>query len=154
MHSSYKDIRSPLTHSLTHRWSTPSQSISLAWTWWSTCSISPQDVSWGSPKQVGYAYTSTIYIHTYTYIYTHPHICIHTRSHSYTHIHKHTHTHTHTLTHADIPLNGWAFESRVYAENPFQNFLPSIGWLERYVEPTGSVCVCVCVLVCVLLRVW
>ena len=38
----------------------------------------------------------------------------------------------------DIPLNGWAFESRVYAENPFQKFLPSIGWLERYIEPYGE----------------
>lgn len=35
-----------------------------------------------------------------------------------------------------VPLNGWAFESRVYAEDPFKNFgLPSIGRLHRYIEP-------------------
>lgn len=37
-----------------------------------------------------------------------------------------------------VPLNGWAFESRVYAEDPFKNFgLPSIGRLHRYIEPTS-----------------
>jgi len=33
---------------------------------------------------------------------------------------------------ADIKLNGWAVESRVYAEDPFRNFLPSIGRLVKY----------------------
>ena len=27
----------------------------------------------------------------------------------------------------DIKLNGWAFESRIYAEDPYKGFLPSIG---------------------------
>jgi len=35
----------------------------------------------------------------------------------------------------DIGINGWAFESRVYAEDPFKGFLPSIGTLDKYVEP-------------------
>jgi propionyl-CoA carboxylase alpha chain len=34
-----------------------------------------------------------------------------------------------------IPSNGWAIESRVYAEDPFRNFLPSIGPLVTYKEP-------------------
>eukprot|EP00490_Sorites_sp_Unknown_P026993 CAMPEP_0114697316 /NCGR_PEP_ID=MMETSP0191-20121206/73657_1 /TAXON_ID=126664 /ORGANISM="Sorites sp." /LENGTH=330 /DNA_ID=CAMNT_0001996279 /DNA_START=346 /DNA_END=1339 /DNA_ORIENTATION=- len=36
---------------------------------------------------------------------------------------------------SDIPINGWALEARVYAENPFKNFLPSIGTLTNYQEP-------------------
>uniref|UniRef100_A0A3P9LUI6 Propionyl-CoA carboxylase alpha chain, mitochondrial n=1 Tax=Oryzias latipes TaxID=8090 RepID=A0A3P9LUI6_ORYLA len=36
----------------------------------------------------------------------------------------------------DIPINGWAIESRVYAEDPFKSFgLPSIGRLSQYQEP-------------------
>ncbi|XP_067116146.1 propionyl-CoA carboxylase alpha chain, mitochondrial [Osmerus mordax] len=36
----------------------------------------------------------------------------------------------------DIPINGWAIESRVYAEDPYKSFgLPSIGRLSRYQEP-------------------
>ncbi|XP_072180375.1 propionyl-CoA carboxylase alpha chain, mitochondrial-like [Diadema setosum] len=36
----------------------------------------------------------------------------------------------------DIPINGWAVESRVYAEDPYKSFgLPSIGRLHRYSEP-------------------
>ncbi len=35
----------------------------------------------------------------------------------------------------DIKLNGWAIEARVYAEDPFRNFLPSIGRLVRYAPP-------------------
>eukprot|EP00602_Paraphysomonas_sp_CaronLab_P000439 CAMPEP_0185018568 /NCGR_PEP_ID=MMETSP1103-20130426/1243_1 /TAXON_ID=36769 /ORGANISM="Paraphysomonas bandaiensis, Strain Caron Lab Isolate" /LENGTH=720 /DNA_ID=CAMNT_0027548413 /DNA_START=90 /DNA_END=2252 /DNA_ORIENTATION=- len=34
-----------------------------------------------------------------------------------------------------VPFNGWAIESRVYAEDPLRNFLPSIGPLNTYVEP-------------------
>ena len=30
---------------------------------------------------------------------------------------------------SDVKLNGWAVESRVYAEDPYRNFLPSIGRL-------------------------
>ncbi|KAL7636441.1 UNVERIFIED_CONTAM: hypothetical protein RMT77_013216 [Armadillidium vulgare] len=37
---------------------------------------------------------------------------------------------------SDIPIRGWAIESRVYAEDPYKNFgLPSIGRLSKYVEP-------------------
>ncbi|ESR26551.1 acetyl-CoA carboxylase biotin carboxylase subunit [Lutibaculum baratangense] len=35
----------------------------------------------------------------------------------------------------DIRLDGWAVESRVYAEDPERNFLPSIGRLTRYRPP-------------------
>ncbi len=34
-----------------------------------------------------------------------------------------------------VPFRGHAFEARVYAEDPFRNFLPSTGRLSRYVEP-------------------
>lgn len=41
------------------------------------------------------------------------------------------------ITQADIPINGWAVECRVYAEDPYKNFgLPSIGRLYKYIEPT------------------
>jgi propionyl-CoA carboxylase alpha chain len=36
---------------------------------------------------------------------------------------------------ADLKIKGWAVESRVYAEDPFRNFLPSIGRLVRYRPP-------------------
>ena len=36
---------------------------------------------------------------------------------------------------ADVGINGWAIESRVYAEDPFRNFLPSIGRLVYYRPP-------------------
>jgi propionyl-CoA carboxylase alpha chain len=39
---------------------------------------------------------------------------------------------------ADIKINGWAIESRVYAEDPFRNFLPSTGRLIRYNPPEES----------------
>src|SRR3954464_9260133 len=39
------------------------------------------------------------------------------------------------LTQKDVALTGWAVESRVYAEDPFRNFLPSIGRLVRYRPP-------------------
>ncbi|MGL4395006.1 MAG: acetyl-CoA carboxylase biotin carboxylase subunit [Hyphomicrobium sp.] len=40
---------------------------------------------------------------------------------------------------ADIKLKGWAVESRVYAEDPFRNFLPSIGRLVKYRPPAEKV---------------
>merc|ERR1719471_2666358 len=40
-----------------------------------------------------------------------------------------------SYTQDDIGINGWAIESRVYAEDPFKGFLPSIGTLEKYCEP-------------------
>ncbi len=36
---------------------------------------------------------------------------------------------------SDVKLTGWAVESRVYAEDPYRNFLPSIGRLTRYRPP-------------------
>ncbi|WP_173933859.1 acetyl/propionyl/methylcrotonyl-CoA carboxylase subunit alpha [Chelativorans sp. Marseille-P2723] len=35
----------------------------------------------------------------------------------------------------EVRLNGWAIESRLYAEDPYRNFLPSIGRLTRYRPP-------------------
>jgi propionyl-CoA carboxylase alpha chain len=40
------------------------------------------------------------------------------------------------LKQSDIKLKGWALEARVYAEDPFRNFLPSIGRLVRYRQPS------------------
>src|SRR3546814_7625755 len=39
------------------------------------------------------------------------------------------------FTQADVKLNGWAIESRVYAEDPYRHFLPSIGRVTRYAPP-------------------
>jgi propionyl-CoA carboxylase alpha chain len=39
------------------------------------------------------------------------------------------------LTQLDVKLTGWAVESRVYAEDPYRNFLPSTGRLSRYRPP-------------------
>jgi propionyl-CoA carboxylase alpha chain len=39
------------------------------------------------------------------------------------------------ITQADVGINGWAIESRVYAEDPFRNFLPSTGRLVYYRPP-------------------
>ena len=36
-----------------------------------------------------------------------------------------------------VPYEGWSMEARVYAECPFRNFLPSIGHLVTYQEPTN-----------------
>ncbi|MDP3655476.1 MAG: biotin carboxylase N-terminal domain-containing protein [Brevundimonas sp.] len=36
------------------------------------------------------------------------------------------------LKQADIPLNGWAMEARLYAEDPANGFLPSIGKLDHF----------------------
>ena len=43
------------------------------------------------------------------------------------------------FTQSDVKLNGWAIESRVYAEDPFRNFLPSIGRLVKYRPPAEEV---------------
>ena len=40
-----------------------------------------------------------------------------------------------SITQKDIKLIGWAIESRLYAEDPYRNFLPSIGRLTRYRPP-------------------
>jgi len=39
------------------------------------------------------------------------------------------------LRQADVKMTGWAVESRIYAEDPYRNFLPSIGRLTRYRPP-------------------
>ena len=38
----------------------------------------------------------------------------------------------------DVGINGWAIESRVYAEDPFRNFLPSTGRLVYYRPPVDD----------------
>ena len=40
-----------------------------------------------------------------------------------------------SIKQSDIKLNGWAMESRLYAEDPYRGFLPSIGRLTRYRPP-------------------
>jgi len=40
-----------------------------------------------------------------------------------------------SMTQDDVTLTGWAMESRLYAEDPYRNFLPSIGRLPRYRPP-------------------
>ncbi len=42
------------------------------------------------------------------------------------------------LAQEDVKLSGWSLETRVYAEDPFRNFLPSIGRLSNYVAPTET----------------
>jgi len=39
------------------------------------------------------------------------------------------------MSQSDVMLTGWAMESRIYAEDPYRNFLPSIGRLTRYRPP-------------------
>ena len=43
-----------------------------------------------------------------------------------------------SFTQDDVKLTGWAIEARVYAEDPFRNFLPSIGRLVKYLPPKES----------------
>ncbi|NDH73776.1 MAG: acetyl/propionyl/methylcrotonyl-CoA carboxylase subunit alpha [Rhodobacteraceae bacterium] len=40
-----------------------------------------------------------------------------------------------SITQDDVKINGWAIENRLYAEDPYRNFLPSIGRLTRYRPP-------------------
>ena len=42
------------------------------------------------------------------------------------------------LSQQDIKLNGWSIESRIYAEDPLKEFLPSIGRLIEHQEPKIS----------------
>jgi propionyl-CoA carboxylase alpha chain len=39
---------------------------------------------------------------------------------------------------AEVKLDGWAIETRVYAEDPYRGFLPSTGRLVRYRPPAAS----------------
>jgi len=43
-----------------------------------------------------------------------------------------------TLKQKDVRLDGWALETRIYAEDPLRGFLPSIGRLVRYRPPQGE----------------
>ena len=40
-----------------------------------------------------------------------------------------------SISQEDVKLNGWAIENRLYAEDPYRGFLPSIGRLSRYRPP-------------------
>ena len=40
-----------------------------------------------------------------------------------------------SIKQSDLKINGWAIENRLYAEDPYRNFLPSIGRLTRYRPP-------------------
>ena len=40
-----------------------------------------------------------------------------------------------TISQDDVKLTGWAIENRLYAEDPYRGFLPSIGRLTRYRPP-------------------
>ncbi|MEJ2626882.1 MAG: acetyl/propionyl/methylcrotonyl-CoA carboxylase subunit alpha, partial [Pseudolabrys sp.] len=40
-----------------------------------------------------------------------------------------------SIKQSDVKLNGWAVESRIYAEDPYRSFLPSTGRLVRYRPP-------------------
>jgi propionyl-CoA carboxylase alpha chain len=42
------------------------------------------------------------------------------------------------FTQDHVTLTGWAIENRVYAEDPYRGFLPSIGRLVRYAPPASS----------------
>jgi len=44
-----------------------------------------------------------------------------------------------SITQNDVKINGWAIENRLYAEDPYRNFLPSIGRLTRYRPPAEEV---------------
>jgi propionyl-CoA carboxylase alpha chain len=43
-----------------------------------------------------------------------------------------------SFTQNDLSINGHAIELRVYAEDPLNNFLPSIGTLTKYQKPVGE----------------
>ncbi|WP_334656336.1 acetyl/propionyl/methylcrotonyl-CoA carboxylase subunit alpha [Sphingomonas panaciterrae] len=42
------------------------------------------------------------------------------------------------FTQDQVVLNGWAIETRIYAEDPYRDFLPSIGRLTRYAPPPAG----------------
>jgi propionyl-CoA carboxylase alpha chain len=43
-----------------------------------------------------------------------------------------------SIRQSDVKLNGWAIESRLYAEDPYRNFLPSTGRLTRFRPPADT----------------
>lgn len=42
------------------------------------------------------------------------------------------------FTQEEVKINGWAFESRIYAEDPARGFLPSTGRITKYEEPEAQ----------------
>ncbi|MEM7044666.1 MAG: acetyl/propionyl/methylcrotonyl-CoA carboxylase subunit alpha [Pseudomonadota bacterium] len=44
-----------------------------------------------------------------------------------------------SISQDDVKIDGWAIESRIYAEDPYRNFLPSIGRLTTYRPPAEGV---------------
>ncbi|MEM8950118.1 MAG: acetyl/propionyl/methylcrotonyl-CoA carboxylase subunit alpha [Pseudomonadota bacterium] len=44
-----------------------------------------------------------------------------------------------SISQDDVKIDGWAIESRIYAEDPYRNFLPSIGRLTTYQPPAEGV---------------
>ena len=42
------------------------------------------------------------------------------------------------LQQKDVSLNGWAIETRIYAEDPYRGFLPSTGRLVKYQQPENQ----------------
>ncbi len=43
-----------------------------------------------------------------------------------------------TIGQDDVRLDGWAIESRIYAEDPYRGFVPSAGRLRRFRPPPGT----------------
>ena len=43
-----------------------------------------------------------------------------------------------TFSQAEVRLDGWAIEARIYAEDPVRDFLPAVGRLVRYRPPAES----------------
>ena len=43
-----------------------------------------------------------------------------------------------SITQNDVVLDGWAMEARIYAEDPFRSFLPSIGRLTHFLPPSQT----------------
>ena len=43
-----------------------------------------------------------------------------------------------SISQNDVKLDGWAIESRIYAEDPYRNFMPSTGRLVRYLPPLAG----------------
>ena len=43
-----------------------------------------------------------------------------------------------SITQDQVGINGWSVENRVYAEDPYRGFLPSIGRLVRYNPPVAT----------------
>ena len=46
-----------------------------------------------------------------------------------------------TFSQAEVRVDGWAIEARIYAEDPVRDFLPSVGRLVRYRPPAEDACV-------------